>query len=97
MRQLAIIAIAAALGATPAHALVVLDGAPAAAPAATSPASPGFSPAPPAAAASFASLGQPGVGSPLPEPSTWITLIVGFALVGFAARWRRPQPWPAAR
>ncbi len=27
----------------------------------------------------------------LPEPATWFTLIVGFALVGFAARWRRPS------
>jgi hypothetical protein len=55
------------------------------------------------AATSLADLRSPAESrSALPEPATWFTLVAGFALVGFAVRWRRtppaqPSPWPDAR
>lgn len=87
------IAAAAMLVAYPAAAVTPLTGdSPAALPAPAQP------PAP-----DLATMGNPAQAhSALPEPATWFTLIAGFALIGFAARWRRstaPQssPWPDAR
>jgi hypothetical protein len=35
------------------------------------------------------------VAAAVPEPSTWAMMIIGFAGLGFASRWRRTQPLTA--
>jgi len=36
------------------------------------------------------------VTASVPEPATWLTMIIGFAMLGLAARMRKPRAVPQA-
>ncbi|WP_422280978.1 PEPxxWA-CTERM sorting domain-containing protein [Bradyrhizobium sp.] len=46
----------------------------------------------PEASDAFPTLTGSLIASPVPEPSTWSMLLIGFAAIGFAVRSRRPTP-----